>query len=388
MISPFYQFCLSCLLNYQVDTIKIPFINSETFVRATNIVYPLNTSSMKMDSLTSAFDNKISFKYFILDRKANLEIFPLNKVEVFVGHKDNSIYIGCDINSNGMFEKEEISIMPEENKRIITYKIYPSQIFNSNAYVDSSIIHLIPFNNQVKYTDLSATDSMLQLTYSRGYNKIYIINDTLQLATNVASIKRIDSSLISRYTVISKSGISVISADRDLLNIGKNFYAINKNLNKDTLYLSLQINNISGSKVSFIPPDFFTKMHSVNFKTSKTEPILFDKKIIVLDFWGTWCVPCIKSMPHLKEMYKKYKDKVQMISFCIDNTQNFEKAKKIINKNKIKWQQYFVESNSNLIYSLLTEYGIINFPTYILIDEKGNVIKIISEADKIDLSGF
>jgi peroxiredoxin len=32
------------------------------------------------------------------------------------------------------------------------------------------------------------------------------------------------------------------------------------------------------------------------------------KKVILLNFWGTWCIPCQAEMPHLQEMYEKYKD--------------------------------------------------------------------------------
>ncbi len=40
----------------------------------------------------------------------------------------------------------------------------------------------------------------------------------------------------------------------------------------------------------------------------------FDKdKIYIIELWATWCKPCIKSMPHMNELYVKYKDRIEFI---------------------------------------------------------------------------
>ena len=50
-------------------------------------------------------------------------------------------------------------------------------------------------------------------------------------------------------------------------------------------------------------------------------------KIVVLDFWATWCGPCMKSMPHTQEVAKKYKDQdVIVLAVCTSDTSaNFAK---------------------------------------------------------------
>ena len=42
-----------------------------------------------------------------------------------------------------------------------------------------------------------------------------------------------------------------------------------------------------------------------------------DGKVYVLEFWATWCVPCIKAMPHLSELAKKYKSTTTFIGVNI-----------------------------------------------------------------------
>jgi thiol-disulfide isomerase/thioredoxin len=61
-------------------------------------------------------------------------------------------------------------------------------------------------------------------------------------------------------------------------------------------------------------------------------------KIVVLDFWATWCGPCMKSMPHVQEVAKKFKDQdVVVLAVCTSDTRaNFTKwvqAKRAVHPN-------------------------------------------------------
>ena len=51
----------------------------------------------------------------------------------------------------------------------------------------------------------------------------------------------------------------------------------------------------------------------------------FDNKVVVLEFWATWCGPCIAAMPHIAEIQKKYEDKnVQVISISDEDLDTVE----------------------------------------------------------------
>lgn len=88
-------------------------------------------------------------------------------------------------------------------------------------------------------------------------------------------------------------------------------------------------------------------------------------KIILLDFWATWCPPCIKEMPHLKQTYTKFKNK-GFIIIGISADRGLEPLKTYISKENITWPQHFDNGGS-----IAKMYGITHIPTTFLIDGKG-----------------
>ncbi len=93
----------------------------------------------------------------------------------------------------------------------------------------------------------------------------------------------------------------------------------------------------------------------------------FRGKYVLLDFWGSWCVPCRKGNPHLKELYYQYKDKgFDIIGIAKDdNTKNA--WIKAVEKDGLPWHQI-------LVGDLDTKYNVTSYPTKILIDKQGKII--------------
>jgi thiol-disulfide isomerase/thioredoxin len=103
----------------------------------------------------------------------------------------------------------------------------------------------------------------------------------------------------------------------------------------------------------------------------------FEGKYILIDFGASWCAPCIKGFPHLKELYTRYKDKgLVVMSISIDSKKDEQKWLSIIEENDItEWTHILSSKNKgeNNICDLY-EMGS-GVPYYILIDPSGYVIK-------------
>jgi len=93
---------------------------------------------------------------------------------------------------------------------------------------------------------------------------------------------------------------------------------------------------------------------------------LLKGKYIVLDFWGSWCNPCIKGFPQMKAYQKKLKDQCVFIGIaCNDEFVSWQKALK---KHQPGWSQVLNISGEQ---DIAKKYNIENYPTKIIIDPSG-----------------
>jgi thiol-disulfide isomerase/thioredoxin len=110
-------------------------------------------------------------------------------------------------------------------------------------------------------------------------------------------------------------------------------------------------------------PDFSYK----NFKTR--EPVTLknlEGKVVLLDFWATWCGPCLKLQPHLEELANKYPE-IKVIGVSVD--ENPDMLNSYLSKKQIPYTivNDFRWSESPTVKA----YGVVGIPDLFLIDQKG-----------------
>ncbi|HLV46848.1 MAG TPA: TlpA disulfide reductase family protein [Flavobacterium sp.] len=100
-------------------------------------------------------------------------------------------------------------------------------------------------------------------------------------------------------------------------------------------------------------------------------------KLVLIDFWATWCAPCVKEQPELKAIYDKHSDKVkagefEILGVSLDKSK--ENWQKNIDRFKINWLQV-----SDLMFwrsPVAKDYAIEGLPFNVIIDEQGKIIAI------------
>jgi thiol-disulfide isomerase/thioredoxin len=104
-------------------------------------------------------------------------------------------------------------------------------------------------------------------------------------------------------------------------------------------------------------------------------------KYVLLDFWGTWCGPCMGEMPKIKEYYNKYSAK-NFIVLGVNSGDTAEKWKNSIKNNDFNWSHIRTTKENDL----LIPFNVRSFPTKILIDPNGVIIYSSNNAEgKVDL---
>lgn len=91
-------------------------------------------------------------------------------------------------------------------------------------------------------------------------------------------------------------------------------------------------------------------------------------KVVVLDFWGTWCPPCVESVPELRNLHKRFSKEASFMLIGISSDRDEEVWKAFTEKNRMVWPQYRDESRK-----ILNAFNIRAYPTYIVIDHEGIV---------------
>jgi thiol-disulfide isomerase/thioredoxin len=91
-------------------------------------------------------------------------------------------------------------------------------------------------------------------------------------------------------------------------------------------------------------------------------------RVVLLDFWATWCGPCVQAMPEIQKLHEKYADKAVTIIGVNTWEKQDDKAIKFMEKKKYTYTLLLKGDD------LAKEYGISGIPTLILIDKAGNVL--------------
>jgi len=94
-------------------------------------------------------------------------------------------------------------------------------------------------------------------------------------------------------------------------------------------------------------------------------------KVVMIDFWATWCGPCMEAMPDVVKLYNRLHDKgLEIIGISLDQDEGRLKA--VIKSTGILWPQYF--DGKGWQNQISSRYGIAEIPSMWLLDRKGMVV--------------
>jgi len=107
-------------------------------------------------------------------------------------------------------------------------------------------------------------------------------------------------------------------------------------------------------------------------------------KVVLVDFWATWCGPCRAEVPNILKMYHAYHDKgFEVLGISLDKTR--EEAESYIKQTEIPWPTLFSDNPAERFWQhpMVVRYGISGIPRAILVNREGKVVSMTARGENL-----
>lgn len=135
-----------------------------------------------------------------------------------------------------------------------------------------------------------------------------------------------------------------------------------------------------------LPPDLAVGQPAPTFVATATDgskvefPKSYKGKVVLLDFWATWCGPCIAELPNLLKGYEKFHGKgLEILGISFDREGDGDKLAKFTKDNKMDWKQVFEGKFWDT--TIGRQYGVEGIPFALLVD--GDTGKILATSNML-----
>ena len=198
--------------------------------------------------------------------------------------------------------------------------------------------------------DLELARMVFDLSWSQFiYDEIYSdVDSEERIATLLEMAARMDQAIVEQFI---KPELDDYQQDRDVI-------LSNRSLIPGQVAPDFTLTTLSGESVSL-------------------SEVLSENEMVLVDFWASWCGPCIRSFPALKKMYSKYQDHgFEIVTISIDDT--FDEWETASKEQKLPWIDLGdMEGEETQGWDgkpSVTDYGVMWIPNKFLIDKQGCIV--------------
>ena len=125
-------------------------------------------------------------------------------------------------------------------------------------------------------------------------------------------------------------------------------------------------------------PGHFLALEGKTLNGAELDWASYRGKVVLVDFWATWCGPCVQELPNVLKNYKKYHDKgFDVVGISLDRSS--KPLERFIQKNEIPWTQLYdaeIQKGEGWNHPIARHFGISAIPATILVDQEGNVVSL------------
>lgn len=313
-------------------------------------------------------------------------------ISIFSGlHTSGKKLVIVDANNNNDFADDEKFLIPIpdtldfDNYRanlempIVTYKMPDIAMANSLNIPKTILLKLNPYEQFFEKYEKEHEDALDVSIEAAGYRAakfkangewydVYISNgggSPFFFPFNVTLLVRNakDSAKLLRDSEYYRIAVN----EKVVLNNGLYKFS-NVSINGNELFIKYLGKGYDSLKTGNVAPSItMSDVHDNDF-----DLVDLRGKFVLIDFWGTWCGPCIKALPALRKINSQFGEDLQIVSIASES--GFDKAKflKVVQDNGMSWTNLVVDLFG--AGNVAKRYKIQEYPTSFLLDHDGSIL--------------
>jgi len=253
--------------------------------------------------------------------------------------------------------------------------MYRDTLFARNVYYDKVREHLPFVNNISRSTKLNENMESYINSLNLSLYPSMGISSMIRQARFDECFDTLSTTYVgpARDLLLSRLMYQAYSMGYDVPNYYEKKYR-QYSLNRDYRKIVSRVKR-SYDTVKYFKPSLPNDLITADANTTTNLDSVLERnrgKYIFIDFWATWCVPCLNDLPFLNTLKHKYfKDKILFLSISIDDDPTEWRAKLIKLKSEVSTNFLLVHPR---FASILNRLSLNEIPRYILIDPAGKII--------------
>jgi len=104
-----------------------------------------------------------------------------------------------------------------------------------------------------------------------------------------------------------------------------------------------------------------------------------DKKVILVNFWATWCKPCLKEIPTILKIQKKYENFVEVILISMDSPKKKSRVLKFLNSQNISFKSYLKTESDEFFMNSMPDEWSGDLPYTMIYSKNGSAIALLED---------
>lgn len=335
------------------DDTKVEIMTSEVGNPSPTVVY---TGTVKENKLV--FENpftELEEAYMVLGGEMNTNVF-------FIGEPGHiTISYTKDEPTETVLGGSENNVKLQK----LQEEVKPT-VIKLRSFIDENQMKLMQLSQSTEEADRAAMEALQNeyMGYVDSINEVYkkYLADNTNTAFGLLLLsQQMMSSQDDEVDFVKE--FDKFSAELKESKVGKKVDSMLKMMGLSEDAVALKVGDIAPNFTSKTPDD----------KELSLEAFKKGKKLVLIDFWASWCGPCRVENPNVVKLYNGFKDKgLDIIGVSLDKDK--EKWLQAIDKDGLVWGQV-----SNLQFwndEIAAEYGVRAIPANYLIDEKGQILAI------------